>query len=426
MAPGRISPSPTVLTATGAQVPLYTNGTNAATAVQNPQPTYHGYHSITWWVGNAKQAASYYVTRMGFREVAYAGLETGSRAIASHVVGNSKVRFVFMSPLRPTLAHFAQRKNGPVLGKEDSAKLEEMHAHLEAHGDAVKDVAFEVDDVRGVYEAAVSRGAVSIAEPRVLHDPVEGDVLMASVRTYGDTTHTFYQTLSYSGPFLPGFKAVNASDPLNNLLPPCSLDVIDHCVGNQDWEKMEEACDFYEQCLGFHRFWSVDDKDICTEFSALKSIVMASPNDVVKMPINEPAVGKKKSQIEEYVDFYNGPGVQHIALKTPNIIETVTNMRARGVEFISVPESYYIAMRERLSKSSIKLNENFETIQRLNILIDFDEGGYLLQLFTKPLLDRPTVFIEIIQRNNFSGFGAGNFKSLFEAIEREQEKRGNL
>jgi 4-hydroxyphenylpyruvate dioxygenase len=170
----------------------------------------------------------------------------------------------------------------------------------------------------------------------------------------------------------------------------------------------------------------VDDKDICTEFSALKSIVMASPNDVVKMPINEPAMGKKMSQIEEYVDFYNGPGVQHIALKTANIIQTVSNMRARGVEFISVPETYYNTMRDRLSKSSIKLNENFETIQRLNILIDFDEGGYLLQLFTKPLLDRPTVFIEIIQRNNFSGFGAGNFKSLFEAIEREQEMRGNL
>lgn len=182
----------------------------------------------------------------------------------------------------------------------------------------------------------------------------------------------------------------------------------------------------YEKCLGFHRFWSVDDKDICTEFSALKSIVMASPNEVVKMPINEPAVGKKKSQIEEFVDFYNGAGVQHIALRTTNIVEAVTNLRARGIDFISVPETYYAAMRSRMKLSGMTLNEDFDTIQRLNILIDFDEGGYLLQLFTKPLMDRPTVFIEIIQRNNFSGFGAGNFKSLFEAIEREQAERGNL
>ena len=189
---------------------------------------------------------------------------------------------------------------------------------------------------------------------------------------------------------------------------------------------MEEACDFYERCLGFHRFWSVDDNDICTEFSALKSIVMASPNEVVKMPINEPAEGKKKSQIEEYVEFYNGAGVQHIALRTPDIISAVTNLRARGVEFISVPETYYEAMRKRIAQTGLKLDESFETIQKLNILIDFDEGGYLLQLFTKPLMDRPTVFVEIIQRNNFEGFGAGNFKSLFEAIEREQAARGNL
>ncbi|KAI7180616.1 4-hydroxyphenylpyruvate, partial [Hortaea werneckii] len=210
------------------------------------------------------------------------------------------------------------------------------------------------------------------------------------------------------------------------ILPNINLEAIDHCVGNQDWQEMDAACDFYERCLGFHRFWSVDDKDICTDFSALKSVVMSSPNDVVKMPINEPAVGKKKSQIEEYVDFYNGPGVQHIALRTPDILTTVNNMKARGVEFISVPETYYTDIKERLRKTGMKLNESFETIQNLNILIDFDEGGYLLQLFTKPLMDRPTVFIEVIQRNNFDGFGAGNFKSLFEAIEREQAARGNL
>ena len=253
---------------------------------------------------------------------------------------------------------------------------------------------------------------------------------MASIRTYGDTTHTFIQRNRYSGPFLPGFRASNLAasggDPINQLLPPVKLEAIDHCVGNQDWEQMDSACEYYERCLGFHRFWSVDDNDIRTDYSALKSIVMASPNDVVKMPINEPALGKKKSQIEEYVDFYNGPGIQHIALRTPNIIDAVSNLRARGVEFISVPETYYDNMRQRLKATGLKLEESFETIQKLNILIDFDEGGYLLQLFTKPLMDRPTVFIEIIQRNNFEGFGAGNFKSLFEAIEREQELRGNL
>ncbi|KAF2403332.1 Glyoxalase/Bleomycin resistance protein/Dihydroxybiphenyl dioxygenase [Trichodelitschia bisporula] len=204
------------------------------------------------------------------------------------------------------------------------------------------------------------------------------------------------------------------------------MEAIDHCVGNQDWGQMEEACDYYEKCLGFHRFWSVDDNDICTEFSALKSVVMASPDECVKMPINEPAHGVKKSQIEEYVDFYNGAGVQHIALRTPDIISTVSAMRARGVDFISVPDTYYATMRARLKTSAVRLVEDMDEIQRLNILIDFDEGGYLLQLFTKPLLDRPTVFVEIIQRNNFDGFGAGNFKSLFEAIEREQARRGNL
>jgi len=309
---------------------------------------------------------------------------------------------------------------------EDMKLVMEMHAHQEQHGDAVKDVAFEVDDARGVYARAVDRGAVSVSEPRVLKDKLEGEIVVASVRTYGDTTHTFIEKSRYTGAFMPGFKKIETIDPLTSALPNCPLDVIDHCVGNQDWNQMEEACDFYEKCLGFHRFWSVDDKDICTEFSALKSIVMASENEVVKMPINEPAHGKRKSQIEEYVDFFNGPGVQHIALKTPDIITSVTNLRARGVEFISVPETYYTTMRERLKNSAVRVQEDFDTIQKLNILIDFDEGGYLLQLFTKPLMDRPTVFIEIIQRNNFSGFGAGNFKSLFEAIEREQDKRGNL
>ncbi|TVY56880.1 4-hydroxyphenylpyruvate dioxygenase [Lachnellula cervina] len=388
-------------------------------------PNFHGYDHITWYVGNAKQAASYYTTRLGFYTVAYQGLETGSRHVASHVVANGNIRFVLMSPIKSSSSIDEEEPTS----SEERSLLKEMYQHLEKHGDAVKDVAFEVDDVEGVYRQAVGAGAVSVQAPRKNSDE-SGAVTTAIIRTYGDTTHTLLSRDSYQGIFLPGYKPIPESkvDPLQSLLPPITLEAIDHCVGNQDWGKMEEACAYYEKCLSFHRFWSVDDNEISTEFSALSSIVMASPNNVVKMPINEPAPGKKKSQIEEYVDFYGGAGVQHIALRTNDIISAVGNLRARGVEFINVPESYYTTMRQRLKndKRSWKLQEDFDTIQKLNILIDFDEGGYLLQLFTKPLMDRPTVFIEIIQRNEFDGFGAGNFKSLFEAIEREQAERGNL
>jgi 4-hydroxyphenylpyruvate dioxygenase len=269
-----------------------------------------------------------------------------------------------------------------------------------------------------------------VQEPRRVTDEY-GTVTTAIIRTYGDTTHTLICRSQYDGVFIPGYKAVPASkgqSALQRLLPPVSLEAIDHCVGNQSWGAMEAACDYYEKCLSFHRFWSVDDNQICTEFSALSSIVMASPNEKIKMPINEPAKGKRKSQIEEYVDFYGGAGVQHIALRTKDIVSAVSNLRARGVDFISVPDTYYDSMRLRLKTSARnwELHEDFDTLQRLNILVDFDEGGYLLQLFTKPLMDRPTVFLEIIQRNDFDGFGAGNFKSLFEAIEREQAERGNL
>jgi len=274
----------------------------------------------------------------------------------------------------------------------------------------------------------MSSGADPISPPHDISD-AHGTVRLATIRTYGDTTHTLIQKTpgAYSGIFLPGYRAEpTALDSLSKFLPSVRLEAIDHCVGNQDWDEMENACEYYEKVLGFHRFWSVDDKDICTEYSALKSIVMASPNEVVKMPINEPAKGKKQSQIEEYVDFYGGPGVQHIALRTDDIVSAITNLKARGVEFIKVPSTYYDSMKMRLKKSGLTLNEDFEVLKGLDILIDFDEGGYLLQLFTKHLMDRPTVFIEIIQRNNFDGFGAGNFKSLFEAIEREQDARGNL
>ncbi|KAI5858155.1 4-hydroxyphenylpyruvate dioxygenase [Tricharina praecox] len=377
--------------------------------------SYRGYDHVHWWVGNAKQAAAYYSTLFGFRSLAYKGLETGSRCFASHAISNGHVTFVLTSPLRSPSAED--------ISDEDRVLLREMNAHLAAHGDAVKDVAFEVDDVNAVYSEAVANGAVGLSAPRIESDK-DGEVVMATVKTYGDTTHTLVERRGYRGPFLPGYRKSTRTVP--SLLPEVKLEAIDHCVGNQDWGEMEDACDYYEKALGFHRFWSVDDKDICTDFSALKSVVMASPNELVKMPINEPAHGKRKSQIEEYIDFFGGAGVQHIALRTTDIISAVTNLKARGVEFISVPDTYYEAMRKRLAMSKLKVLEDFETLERLNILLDFDEGGYLLQLFTKPLMDRPTVFIEIIQRNNFSGFGAGNFRSLFEAIEREQAMRGNL
>jgi 4-hydroxyphenylpyruvate dioxygenase len=391
----------------------------------NNTPNFHGYDHITWYVGNAKQAASYYTTRLGFYTIAYKGLETGSRYIASHVVANGDIRFVLTSPLK---SYTALADNEPI-SNEERQLLKEIYQHLERHGDAVKDVAFEVDNVDALYNQAVEQDAVSVQSPRTIKDGA-GSVRTAIIRTYGDTTHTLISRHSYHGAFLPGYKSVPSQkvDPLQKLLPTVRLEAIDHCVGNQDWGAMEAACEYYEKCLSFHRFWSVDDSQISTEFSALNSIVMASPNNVVKMPINEPAPGKKKSQIEEYVDFYGGAGVQHIALRTNDIISAVSNLRARGVEFINVPETYYTTMRMRLKsdKRNWNLQEDFDTIQKLNILIDFDEGGYLLQLFTKPLMDRPTVFIEIIQRNDFDGFGAGNFKSLFEAIEREQAERGNL
>ncbi|KAB8292304.1 hypothetical protein EYC80_008046 [Monilinia laxa] len=420
MAPSAVAPP--ILTPTSLTFPTTTN-TNSSIST----PNFYGYDHITWYVGNAKQAASYYCTRLGFQTIAYKGLETGSRYIASHVVANGKIRFVLTSPVKAC----STLKDDEPISEKDRELLREIYEHLEKHGDAVKDVAFEVDDVASVYYNAVEQGAVGVQKPVKGVDD-DGEITSAIIRTYGDTTHTLISRNQYNGTFLPGYQAIpsHKNDPLNALLPSVPLEAIDHCVGNQDWGAMQSACAYYEKCLSFHRFWSVDDSQISTAHSALNSIVMASPNNVVKMPINEPAPGLRKSQIEEYVDFYSGAGVQHIALRTPDIITSVSNLRARGVEFITVPETYYETMRERLrdGRTGIRwsLREDFEEIRRLNILIDFDEGGYLLQLFTKPLMDRPTVFLEIIQREGFEGFGAGNFKSLFEAIEREQNERGNL
>ncbi|KAJ4197581.1 4-hydroxyphenylpyruvate dioxygenase [Fusarium falciforme] len=423
MAPSAITNSPPQRAAQPSTTATASALSQADGLAVQPPPNFTGYDHITWWVGNAKQAASYYTSLFGFKTIAYKGLETGSRYFASYVVANNDVRFVFTSPLRSE-AHFPDDEP---ISKSDRKLLKEMYAHLERHGDAVKDVAFEVDNVEGVYYKAVEEGAIAVQDPLVTKDKEHGSVSTAVICTYGDTTHTLISRQNYTGPFLPGFRAVNKKTASVSM-PEVPLARIDHCVGNQSWNEMVSACAFYEQCLSFHRFWSVDDSQICTEFSALSSIVMASPNNIVKMPINEPAPGKKKSQIEEYVIFNSGPGVQHIALLTPDIITSVSALRARGVEFIDVPSTYYTAMRQRLKteRRNWELKEEFETLERLNILIDYDEGGYLLQLFTKPLMDRPTVFIEIIQRNDFDGFGAGNFKSLFEAIEREQAERGNL
>jgi len=366
---------------------------------------YFGFDHLRFLVGNAMQAADWYISRFGFKRVAYAGLETNSRQIVQHVLQHNKIFFVFMSALNP--------EDG-TLGPE-----------YIKHGDGVKDVAFTVDDCVGIYKRSIERGAKSVKEPETLSDEF-GSVVLATVQTYGDTTHTFVERKNYTGRFLPGFKAVDEEDPFEKFTTPVGLSFIDHVVGNQPLQAMEPLCQWYEKALEFHRFWSVDDSIIHTDYSSLKSIVMTDYDEVIKMPINEPAVGKRKSQIQEFVDYFGGPGVQHIALNTSDIVTAVKNLRSRGVRFLTVPSTYYSALREKLASAPIKVKEDLDVIEQLKILIDFDDKGYLLQLFTKPVEDRPTLFIEIIQRHNHQGFGAGNFKSLFEAIEREQELRGNL
>ncbi|XP_026542576.1 4-hydroxyphenylpyruvate dioxygenase [Notechis scutatus] len=363
------------------------------------------FHSLTFWVGNAKQAASFYCNKMGFEEVAYRGLETGSREMVSHVVKQDKILFVFSSALNP--------------GNE------EMGQHLMQHGDGVKDIAFEVEDCDSIVQKARERGARIVREPWIEEDK-HGKVKFATVQTYGDTTHTLIEKGNYKGLFLPGFEAPLFKDPLLKKLPPGKLNFIDHVVGNQPDQEMLPVVEWYQKNLLFHRFWSVDDKQLHTEYSALRSIVMANYEETIKMPINEPAMGKKKSQIQEYVDYYGGSGVQHIALNTSDIIASITNLKDRGMEFMSVPSKYYQQLRERLKSAKIKVKESIDKLEELKILIDFDEKGYLLQIFTKPVQDRPTVFLEVIQRYNHEGFGAGNFKSLFEAIEIDQDARGNL
>ncbi|KAK7925673.1 hypothetical protein WMY93_007983 [Mugilogobius chulae] len=354
------------------------------------------FHHITFWVGNAKQAASFYCDKMGFEPLAYKGLETGSRDVAAHVIRQNKIMLVFESALNP--------------GNK------EMGEHLMKHGDGVKDIAFQVEDCDFLIKTAKERGATVVKEPWVEQDSY-GKVKYAVIQTYGDTTHTFVEYLgSYTGLFLPGFKEPLFMDPLLSKLPPGGLNFIDHIVGNQPDDQMVPISDWYQKCLLFHRFWSIDDKQIHTQFSALRSIVVTNYEETIKMPINEPALGKKKSQIQEYVDYNGGAGVQHIALNTSNIIETIVNLRARGMEFLSAPDTYYETLREKLRTAKIKVKEDLSRLQELKILVDFDDKGYLLQIFSKPVQDRPTLFLEVIQRYNHYGFGAGNFKSLLRPL----------
>lgn len=381
-------------------------------AVDPSLSKYTGFDHVHWWVGNAKMSADWYVTRMGFKKVAYKGLETGDRDVTTHVIAQGDIRFAFSSPMNP--------------GVDTVVMGDEMGRHHKEHGDGVKDVAFAVTDCRAIFEAAKARGAEVVREPEELKDE-NGTVLIATVKTYGDTLHSFVQRSEYSGPFLPGYKSVDDGDDVfAGVTDPIGLDFIDHVVGNMPDGGMIPAVEWYEKKLEFHRFWSVDDSQIHTEYSSLRSTVMANDSEVIKMPINEPASGKRKSQIQEYVDYYGGPGVQHIALNTRDILSAISNLRKRGVKFLRVPDTYYDLLAIRIEKAGIEIKESMETIKALNILVDFDESGYLLQLFTSTLMDRPTVFLEIIQREGNTGFGAGNFKSLFESIEREQEARGNL
>ena len=356
---------------------------------------------VEFYVGNAKQAAHYYKTAFGFQAHAYAGLETGLKDRCSYVLSQNKIRLVLTTPL-----------------VSDSPIAE----HIKKHGDGVKVIALWVEDATKSFEETVKRGAKPFMQPTVEKDQF-GEVVRSGIYTYGETVHIFVERKKYDGPFLPGFvkweSDYNPSD--------VGLKFVDHMVGNVGWGEMNQWVKFYEDVMGFVNFLSFDDKQIHTEYSALMSKVMSNGNGRIKFPINEPAEGKKKSQIEEYIQFYEGAGCQHIAVATDDIIKTVTEMRKRGVEFLSAPPAaYYEEIPARLGKHMSMMKEDIKELQKLAILVDADEEGYLLQIFTKPVEDRPTLFYEIIQRMGARGFGAGNFKALFESIEREQERRGTL
>lgn len=355
----------------------------------------HGTHHVEFYVGNAKQAQYYYRRALGFRLIGYCGPETGIKDRVSYLVEQGKIRFVLTTPLTP-----------------DSPIAE----HIFKHGDGVRDIAIQVENTEEAYRIATGRGAQGLSEPASYTDG-DGTLVVATIATYGDTVHSFVQRDGYRGMFMPNFAPRE-----DTLAQSFGLKHIDHIVGNVDWNTMQETVNFYRNVFGFSRFVSFDDKDISTEYSALRSTVVANESKWIKFPINEPAEGLKKSQIEEYVQFYKGAGVQHVAMECEDILVTVTKMRASGVEFITVPEAYYDGLLERVGN----IQESVEELRALNILVDRDDKGYMLQIFTKPVEDRPTLFFELIQRRGGESFGKGNFKALFEAIERDQAERGNL
>ena len=358
--------------------------------------TINGFDYCELYVSNAKQAAHFYRTALGFFPIAYCGLETGSRDRVSYVLKQNQIRFILTSPLNTDT---------------------EIGKHILNHGDGVKDVSFTVNDTEAAWKESIERGATSIKKPHLLSDE-KGEAIIATIKAFGDTNHTFVQRNNYNGVFLPGFIVFD-----NNLsADPTGLVHIDHVVGNQPNGKMQSVCEYYENIFGWHRFWTVDDKDISTEYSALRSVVMANDNEKIKIPINEPADGLKKSQIQEFIDFYNSPGIQHIAMSTKDIINTVSKLREKGVQFLNTPATYYESLSERIGE----IDEDLDLIKDLGILIDKDKNGYMLQIFTQPMQDRPTLFYEIIQRKGSNSFGKGNFKALFESIENEQKIRGNL
>lgn len=374
--------------------------TTLATPVTNTATDFlplQGTDYVELYVGNAKQAAHYYMSAFGFQALAYAGPETGIKDRVSYAVRQHKLTFVLTTPLRTG---------------------NEIADHIYKHGDGVKVLALRVDDATKAWEETTRRGGKSYMTPTRLTDK-QGEVVLSGIHTYGDTVHVFVERNNYSGPFMPGFRAWG-----NPYYAPADTGLlyVDHCVGNVGWNQMNPWVKFYEEVMGFRNILSFDDKDISTEYSALMSKVMSNGNGYVKFPINEPAEGKKKSQVEEYLEFYNGEGCQHVAMATHDIVHTVTELRNRGVEFLRVPDTYYDDLLDRVGH----IDEDLAPLRELGILVDRDEEGYLLQLFTKPVEDRPTLFFEIIQRKGAKSFGKGNFKALFEAIEREQADRGNL
>jgi 4-hydroxyphenylpyruvate dioxygenase len=376
---------------------MSTSATDKKNIVQKDFLPLEGTDYVEFYVGNAKQAAHYYMSAFGFQALAYAGPETGIKDRASYAIRQHKLTFVLTTPLRPD---------------------NEIADHIYKHGDGVKSLSLRVDNATSAWEETTKRGAKSFMEPKTMKDD-DGEVVMSGIHTYGDTVHLFIERKNYHGLFMPGYRSWG-----HPLYKPADtgLQYVDHCVGNVGWNQMNPWVKFYEDVMGFKNILSFDDEDISTEYSALMSKVMSSGNGFVKFPINEPAEGKKKSQVEEYLEFYNGEGVQHVALATKDIVVTVRDLMSRGVEFLKVPSSYYDDLLDRVGH----IDEDLEPLKELGILVDRDNEGYLLQLFSKPVEDRPTLFFEIIQRKGAKSFGKGNFKALFEAIEREQEARGNL